>query len=205
MKSNNSYEQNARDNIVDNEFPAYIRMLESCFDFERWGLKQFFSGDVPQSSPSVVYESEQCRVRFMWEVPDMRDSSEITYILYGRLHAPIEQRFMVWNGEKCYCWHEIDRVLEFLDNLSPQEAFKRRFALPPFMQEFYETNQDKGWRQSEFRARIHAATWNNYGQKLFDVFDLRKPEQWQKYTNFLIEYYRLWSDFVADPAMYKIC
>ena len=206
MNSYDTYRQRKVDHIVNSEFPKYIKLLEDCFDFERWGFQLIFSGGVPQSNPSIVYESQKCRVRFMWEIPDYRDSLEITYILYGRLHASVFQEIMDWKGKKCHCWHDAKQALNFLDGLTPQEAFKNVSA-PVFMSTFYEENKTKGWRQSEMQARRQAAVWKLYGHNLFNLFDLHYPDLWQKYSDFIKEFYslgRTWPDNSRVP-LYKIC
>lgn len=193
------------EHIVNNEFPWYIKTLESCFDFKRWGFQMIYSGFVPNTHPIIVYESKVCRVCFIWEVPtDERDRSEMTRILYGRLHAPVFQEVMDWKGEKCYCWHDVNQVLKFLDGLTPQEAHKNTKS-PIFMSDFYQANKNRGWRQAEMQARRQAAVWEHYGQRLFDVFDLHRPDLWQQYTNFLKEYYSIGRTYVDPFPLYKVC
>jgi len=79
-------------NILRAEFPSLIQMFESTIDFKRWGFRRTFVGVVVQLPPSVIYDSEWCKVRFMWQASDRRDGDgpKIT-ILYGRLHAPVDQ------------------------------------------------------------------------------------------------------------------
>ena len=197
--------------IINNEFPWYIKTLENCFDFKRWGFQMIYSGPVPGTHPTIVYESKICRVRFIWEVRDPRSSAEIIYILYGRLHAPIfSQGTMDWNGEECYCWHEVNKVLIFLDGLTPQEAFKNRKS-PIFMWDFYHANINRGWRQAEMQARRQAAIWEYYGQRLFNIFDLNRPELWSEYEKFLKDYYiyvykqNKVSETPGHTPYYKVC
>ena len=39
--------------------------------------------------------------------------------------------------------------------------------------------------------RLHNKIWEHYGQKLFDIFYLRKPELWEKYVQFHNEIKRI--------------
>jgi len=203
MTSIDTCRKKRADYIINHEFPKYNELLVECFDFDRWGFRMIFSGDVPQSHPSIVYESEYCRVKFMWEIPDERDSSEITYILYGRQHAPVLQETMMWNSESCRCWHDINLALNFLDHAAPKDALRNATLL----KDFYNNNKYKGWRKSEMRARSHAAAWEYYGQSLFDLFDLRRPDLWRNYADFIKEFYEqtiTWPDHSITP-LYKVC
>ncbi len=194
--------------IINDEFPWYIKTIEDCFNLKRWDFQMIYSGSVPNTHPTIVYESEICRVRFIWEVRnDERVRTETTRILYGRLHAPIFQEVMEWNGEKCYCWHDVDEALKFLDGLTPQEARKDTKS-PIFMWSFYQANKNRVWRQAEFEARKHAVVWEHYGKRLFDIFDLNHPDLWQQYVDFVKEYHSIglmWPGNFEYPPLYKIC
>lgn len=200
------YREKKIDHIINVEFPGYIRMLENIFDFTKWGFRRFFSGDIPNSYPCIVYASENCRVRFQWEVPDVRDTSEITYITYGRIHAPVDQEIINWNGERYYCWHNVNQALNFLDGVTPYEAFKNPSA-PSILSNFHIENKTRGWRQSEMQARKHAAVWKHYGQGLFNLFDVGHPELWQKYSDYLKIYYEevvTWKVSPEKTPRYKV-
>ena len=56
------------EDIVKNEFPEFIQMLQRNVDFNRWGFTRVFSGVGPFGS-IVIYESEACRVMFIWQPP----------------------------------------------------------------------------------------------------------------------------------------
>ena len=112
--------------IVEQELPGLVKLLETRMNFEKWGFTQSFYGAAQEFNPSVIYDSRSCRVRFVWLSADLRDGpdSATLDITYGRLHASNQQRFMIWNGSKCLCWHNLDNTFWFLDGLSPQEAVK---------------------------------------------------------------------------------
>jgi hypothetical protein len=193
------------EHIINNEFPWYIKTLESCFDFKRWGFQMIYSGPVSNTHPTIIYESKICRVRFIWEVRnDERVRSETARILYGRLHAPMFQSVMDYNGEKYYCWHNVDKALCFLDGLTPQEAFNNTKS-PVFMWDFYTANKNRGWRDAEREVRMQAAVWEHYGQSLFDIFDLNRPDLWQQYVNFLKGFYSIGVKWVDPFPLYKVC
>ena len=104
---------------------------------------------------------------------------------------------MIWKGENCRCWHNVLDPLRFLDGLSSFDAKQQAKIdkqLPHVVRDF---------RHSEFGKRLldeyppksaialQSVLWKHYGQRLFDLFDLRKPDLWQGYQKFLREYYGL--------------
>lgn len=177
--------------IVENEFPEFIKLLERCMSFDRWGFKQTFYGTAQEFAPSVIYDSQSCRVRFLWLTADPRDGYTTLDIKYGRLHASNHQRFMLWNSKKCHCWHNIDLALSFLEGFSPQEAVEKSREISSFVDQFAQINKEHSWSEIEWSARFHSAIWDHYGTRLFDLFDVRHSDSWEQYTNFINEFYRL--------------
>src|SRR5215207_7271631 len=116
MKMNMTNQDNkARySDVITNEFPKLITMFNKHLDFGRWGFKLAHSGLFPQYLPYIIYESDQWKLRFMWDQDRPYESPNLI-VEYGRLHAPVDQSFMLWNGEKCRCWHHIGMVVNFLD------------------------------------------------------------------------------------------
>ena len=53
---------------------------------------------------------------------------------------------------------------------------------------------------------LHSKIWEKYGMKLFSIFDLRKPELWEEYSKYSIEYnearHKRWN---ISRAIEKIC
>jgi hypothetical protein len=178
-------------------FPEFIQMLKGCMNFDRWGFKQTFYGTTTDFSPSVIYSSEKCRVMFLWHKGDVRDGYATITIRYARLHATVNHKFMLWNGQKFHCWHYVDLALSFLDDLSPHEAVEKQSKWPNVMQQFIELNKKQNFSQVEWKARMHAFVWEHYGNRLFDLFDLRRPDLWEQYKLFVREYYRL------DPGVFN--
>ncbi|SRR5258706_5234869 len=182
--------QVAYQNIVEQKFPGLVKLLETHIDFEKWGFRQTFYGIAQEFAPSVIYDSQGCRVRFVWQIADHQDGPTLD-IRYGRLHAPNHQRFMVWNGIDCHCWHHLlDNVLSFLDGLSPQEAVEKNREMA-YINQFAQQNKGNQWPHIEWTVRLHSSIWEHYEHHLFDLFDFRYPDLWEKYTQFNREYYRL--------------
>ncbi len=193
---NNSYKK-----LADQKLPGLIQILESCIQFEKWGFKQSFYGVAEEFTPSVIYDSDKCRVRFSWIPADMRDGpdSATLDIRYGRLHASNQKRFMIWNGMNCHCWHALHDTFGFLDGLSPQEAVEKSRNVSQFVGQFAQQNKEHDWSHIEWGARLHSAIWDNYDDRLFDLFDLRHPDLWEQYKKFLTEFYQL-KTFHPNPS-----
>jgi hypothetical protein len=124
------------------------------------------------------------------------ETDEIS-IDYGRLHAPNEDLFMVWNGEGCRCWHSILDPLRFLDGLTPEAAYKQAKVdnqLPLAVRNFRQSKEGKRLLK-EYSPKsaivLQATIWEQYGNRLFELFDLRRPDLWKDYRQFLKEYYGL--------------
>jgi len=194
------------DEVVQNQFPEFIQILKQNLDFNRWGFTNVFSG-VGQFSPIVIFSSETCRVMFAWELPDVRDGIVIIHVYYGRSHAPNDEEIISWNGQRCYCWHNVEKALYFLDGLSPNETIKNKFKSPKVVEQFKESSLNKNWTQQEYKAKMHAAIWNHYGNRLFDLFDLHQPSLWEQYSEFIKECERLEPRFSLSgyPTRDKIC
>ena len=58
----------------------------------------------------------------------------------------------------------------------------------------------------EYSLRYHAAIWDYYGNRLFELFDLRQPELWEQYTQFVKEFYdRHRHSPNIQPPLDKVC
>jgi hypothetical protein len=186
--------------IVENRFPQFFQMLERNLDAKRWGLHQTFSGIAEHFSPSVIYASKACQVRFLWYEPDPRETATVV-ARYGRLHAPVAERYIRWNGKACYCWHDPRMAYHFLDGLSPQEAVDNRYKWPQALEQVRQVIEAKDYPTAEIQRKLHAASWDIYGDRLFHLFDLNNPESWEQYTLFLKECYKI----DAHPDEYGSC
>lgn len=213
MSTTNGDNKKMYGDVIKNEFPKLIEIFEGCLDFNHWGFKLTHTGILPQYLPYIIYESERCKIRFSWRQDRSYEESMIS-ISYGRSHAPLDQNFMIWNGQKCWCWHRVERILNFLDGLSPTDTNNRELIMPQSINDFYQSNKDRGWIQPEFSARSEAFLWNRYGQRLFDLFDLHRPDLWNEYIKFLKDYYTNRGEqnklkrippSPVNPPLYKVC
>ena len=151
----------------------------------------------------VIYNSEWCRIKFVIEKDRAKD---YLHAYYGRLHALDNEWVMKWTGEKYYCWHthpfETQLALEFLDDASPQEAYKRSQAPLPFFQDYHNSEFAKSISNIEERSlKLHSLIWKQYELRFFELFDLRHPNLWKQYLVFLKEYYKLYDE--AMDIAYK--
>ena len=172
----------------EKEYTELVELIESCLDFQKWGFKPTYSSPLDISFPYVIYDSEWCRVMFKHMGGDYPGQWSEMSVYYGRSHAPNDDSFMIWNGETCWCWHSIQEyALNFLDGLSPEKAIEMKYK-PRVMKQF---QQSETWKSithiPERIARTHAVAWDYYGQRLFELFDLRRPDLWKRYVPFLIE------------------
>ncbi len=162
------------------------RIAQSYLDVALWGFKESYRAAKPGN---LIYDSELCRVNLIWGGWDHQGGNSIN-IRYGRLHALNERATLIWNGEERHCWHRVEHVLHLLDGRSPVEAAKLNFS-HPITDSFYESEfrQKFRHRQPEWLARMHSSIWQQYGKRLFELFDLRRPDLWEKYEEFLRQMY----------------
>jgi len=196
--------------ISNYDFQKLIRNLEDWLDFKRWGFKLTYSNpaaNVPIYY--IVYQSEQCKVRIRWEQDRPYESPKI-YVNYGRNHAPPEESIMMWNGEKHWCWHEVEKAINFLDGLSPTEANKT--FVPQVVKDFSQSSKGYGLDQPEYMARKNAYIWERYGQRIFNLFDIHQTDLWNQYVEFIRECGRISEEEAKSQGhawvfaeLYKVC
>jgi len=179
------------------------QIAENFLIVASWGFKESFRSVKPEI---IIYNSQWCRLSLIWGGWDMLGGNSIQ-IRYGRLHAPNNEATINWNGEECYCWHDFDYVLHFLDGRTPIDAAKLNYSHPS-TDPFYEPEFRKKFsrRQPEWLALMHTTIWQKYGQQFFELFDLRQPELWQKYRNFLTDVYDIEGrPPEIEPPLDKVC
>jgi hypothetical protein len=209
-------------NIADKNISEIdlIPIIEDLFETKSWNFKlsysilkeynrEYFRGFFMRR---IIFDSEWCRVRFdayqrRNAYPDMYDVS----IRYGRLHAPNESDFQTWQGETCWCWHSIGSShLFFLEGVSPAEYLER-----PRLPEYGAVISTK-YELGDFSPLARESNiWKYYGRRLFELFDLHQPDLWNRYVEYLKEYYRLReedfrsrgvSPVTTDaPPLWKVC
>lgn len=176
---------------------AFRAFLEDNLDLARWGFRlSHMAYDKKGGFTKVVYDSERCRVRFSLSNIGRGPEEDELHAMYGRLHALNENVVMVWGDEKCWCWHySIPEPVLFLEGLSPREVVAHReregdFPYPLPLAAQYESEQDRQLRNEYPPASVvwrEALIWQTYGDRLFDLFDLRRPDLWEDYREFVRE------------------
>ena len=197
------------ENDESNHFPELIQAITQHLDYKKWGFSyEIFhaknGSDYIDYSSRIIFQSIQCKLQ-VGIFRDIRDRYAQVYFLCGRLHASNIADFTIWNGEKCHCWQTISYALNFLDGLTPEEAAKNLFS--KFLLDFRKNNKQKGWSPVEEDIRMLSAVLNQYGTDLFNLFDLRNPDLWQKYYDFYKRIYHITSTYSDNSLVpqYKIC
>jgi len=183
------------------------QLTQTYLDLERWSFQEV--AWLESQFPAIIYRSEWCQVKFTWEGQEATGENIIN-ISYGRSHAVFDNSYLTWEGEKCHCWHSAVYVLHFLDGLFPAEVAGRNYQRPKVMEQFRQSEVGKSLRgrdhQPEWLIRLHAAIWNHYGKRFFEVFDLRRPDLWEKYRKFMKDLYDIEGRSPnVDPPLDKIC
>jgi hypothetical protein len=199
------------EDIVKVELPRILEAIKKYLEPEKRGLRLVFTGVLPLSTPSIHYESAQCKIRINYTRDRPYEDIEM-HISYGRQHAPFDKQVIEWNNKRCYCWHSLEGgvILNFLDGLSPSDITNEEFRVPRLSKTFYDANRISNGGPVEFLVRKHAFLWEHYGQRLFNLFDLNYPGLWQDYTRFLQEYYeekvrQKRSGIPFDPPRHQVC
>ncbi len=202
-------EKKAREALQQGQ--EFMALLETYIDFPRWGFEVSRKDFSQWGNPKVIFDAEWCRVSFHFSKQRLQMQDKL-YIQYGRPHAPDFTATIFWQGEECHCWHHYRwRPIEFLDGLTPQEAVDQE-GWPPVPQAFRDSEEGKRLAveyQPEFSLRLQSILWVQYGERLFELFDLRRPDLWEEYRKFVEEYYRLTNYKPSNknpfPPLYKIC
>jgi hypothetical protein len=172
-----------------------IARLERFLDLDRWGFRLNYVH--LHSGRKVIYDSPSCRVKFSLLI-DLREGDEIG-VWYARSHVPDDvDLVMDSQGERCFAWHNImvSPYWEFLEGSSAQEAaehFLARFRWP-LHAAFSATELGRTLQGVEWSVAQEGFLWQHYGERLFSLFDVRRPELWEVFRRFLHEYYELLPD-----------
>jgi len=119
----------------------------------------------------------------------------------------------MWNGELCYCWYTINLAVNFFDGISPVDVgvlttpkIVKKHHQPNVRKELGLDELDYAERPIQLVTKIHSAILEKYGERLFELLDLRRPVLWDKYVNFVKEYYRIWGGIPGkSPPIDNIC
>ena len=181
------------------------RIARSLLDLTLWGFKESYRS---AKSGNLIYDSEWCRVNLVWGGWDPLGGNSIS-IYYGRLHAPNEEVKTTWNNEECHCWHRFELALHFLDGQTPEYASKTMYT-HSLIEQYEQSDLGRSFtgkrRQPEWLAQMHTAIWRHYGKHFFELFDLRRPDLWEKYRQFLKEVYDIKGRSPRiKPPLDKVC
>lgn len=164
-----------------------IELIERYLPLSKWNFKEsirFFDNKI---FPTIIYDSEKCRIRIYLDV-QARHGNHNLVIHYGTLEVPDNAKVLLVADQSDYhqLWHSIFSALPFLDGLSPQEAITEKH--PRFIREFEESEIAKKISYEPEKTLVkHAAIWDTYGLKFFELFDNRLTSQWEKYSAFIRE------------------
>ena len=168
-----------------------IDLVNRLLPLDDWHFKEtarFFGNDI---HPTLIYDSESCRIRISFTATDRRMDQGII-LDYGKLDVPDHATILVGNApiENYHLlWHSADYALYFLDGLSPREA--KTAKIPRFVTEFRQSALAKTLDyQPEKDLVFHATMWEYYEQRLFDIFDDRDVDIWKHYCAFIREYWK---------------
>ena len=179
------------------------RLMRENPDLTHWGFEESHSSE---DAKTLIYDSPFCRIKILWSGWDYLGGNTIS-IYYGRLHAQNNNSILNWGGEDCYAWHEFEYFLYFLDGLTPAEAFKMELT-HPLINKYYEEGFRKEYhrRQPEWLVKMHAEIWGHYGKRLSEVLDLQQTAIWDRYREFLKQYYDIEGrSSIIKPSMDKVC
>ena len=169
-----------------------IDRLERYLDPAHWGFRLSYVHQL--TGRKVIYDSPACRVKFSLLI-DVREGDSIQ-TWYARSHVPDDaDLLMEWQGERCFAWHNIrlDPFWQFLEGISASEAAEHLRAKIYWSvgQAFRETELGRSLRGPDASLALHAYIWQHYGERLFSLFDIRRPDLWEEFRRFLREYYEL--------------
>jgi hypothetical protein len=183
--------------LEENPYAPQLKTgIERQIDFGRWGFHLAYAGARPTADVILVYQSPLCRVRFGYargrfaarEAKLGQGVEEEAFYEYGRLHAPDSEDALTIDGKKNVAWHYPPLLLNYLECRDGRASLDEVAAAPqlPFAKDrIRQEAQARGpstWPET-WASRI-AVTWDLYGEHLFEVLDVRRPELWEGYRTF---------------------
>ena len=179
------------------DIDTLINLVSHSLPLSDWGFIESAKTDL-----YIIYNSQWCRVKFLIEKDRARD---YLHVYYGRLHASDNAWMLKWNDENCYCWHnhfDIQLVIKFLDGIPPQVAYNEHLTHLKLFQDYYNSELAKSFTNiHEQFLKLHSTIWARYEIRFFELFDLRRPDLWKQYIDFLQDYYRI--DDEESNAVYR--
>ena len=191
---------------ADELLQTFIDCIERDLSLEKWGFGKCIRLPKNNRGFAAIYDSEYCRVMFLLHGSDYGPVFASS-IYYGRLHADDNEYFINWNGENCLCWHSniTGLTLPFIEGVSPLQLATDQGETVQSLGESLNVDFPSS-DYIEYPLKLHAKIWERYGKELFDLFDLRKPELWEKYSKYSDEYSEaLNKRFNTSHIIRKIC
>ncbi|MFN8411509.1 MAG: hypothetical protein U0Z26_03890 [Anaerolineales bacterium] len=169
-------------------------LAESYLSLEKWGFKKgtYLFNESDTQVPLVVYHSQAYKIKISfneWNPPNQSEDYTID-VYYGRLTAVDNKNVIVNDGKECYWWHGVVRALHFLDGQAPDYVAKNLLSHDLIKKFSRGVSSNTLSRKSlEWEIRKHAYIWEVYAPRLFELFDLRQTNLWEKYRGFIKEVY----------------
>lgn len=192
-------------------FNKVKQLIDQILEPQKWGFQESYRDVSAGKLFSVIYDSQWCRIRFDETSAARQWGRNDLTIDYGRLHAPNDERSFIWEGERRWAWWgEWYTTLSFLEGIPPQKAVE--YPKPDFIQPYWEKVLQAEDGNAEAVLRMERAIWEHYGVRLFEVFDLRRPDLWELFEKYVEECYQIqktkgWRWPIDDllPPPWKIC
>ncbi len=174
------------------DFSEVIQSAENYQPLKDWSftMSAKYEGN-PESW--LIYTSQWCKIKIHHRKDFHQQVSEDSVnIYYGRIHALDDSLDMEYEGQKYLCWLDsvdCDLVFKYLDGQSPEEALP--YSMRPQWLKDYLANAPKSEKRGESRLIYEKGYWDHYGLRFFELLDIRRPDLWDSYINFLKEYAKL--------------
>jgi len=166
-----------------------INLIERLLPLDKWNFRQSIRFFADRTHPIVIYNSEKCRIKALYEASSRYADHKIT-VHYGRLEVADNADSLRWKFRENYhlYWHSVSFPLQFLDGLSPRQAIVEKE--PRLIKEFEQSELAKEIKYEPEKILImHAKIWDTYGQQIFDIFDVRNTSLWEQYSAFVREFW----------------
>lgn len=187
------------------------KLADNYLELKKWGFiteeqATVHNGEYPQ--PLVIYKSKNCKIKIAfneWYPPHQKNEFTLD-VFYGRVIAA-KENVMLFENEECHCWHNIVKIMHFLDGRSPEYAAQNLFS-HNIISEFINstTSETLADKHAEWEIRKHRIILEKYSTQLFNLFDIKQVEPWRNYSQFLSGIYDIRGRKpYIKPPLDKIC
>ena len=165
-------------------------LLERFLPLQHWHFNlstQFFDNET---FPVLIFTSNKCRIKALYEAPIGKILDHRVTVHYGRLDTPDESKSLGLRDRENYylLWQSINMPLRFLSGVSPRAAVNEQ--TPRAIKEYEESSLAKDISYPPERIlTMHATMWKLYGNELFDLLDMQNTELWNRYSEFVREFW----------------